>query len=136
MRLKQRRRRPAPESTVPLINIVFLMLIFFLFAGTITRDDAGRIEPASSIAEDDRIRSTDALIVDAQGDFFHRNEQVTLEELVAGLDAKDAEAGDADRPFLLAPDAGLPAAKLKETLEALKGAGIDKITLITLRKGQ
>lgn len=136
MRLKQRPRRPAPESTVPLINIVFLMLIFFLFAGTITRDDAGRIEPPSSIADDERIRSTDALIVDAQGGFFHRNAQVTLEELVAGRDAKDAEAGDASRPFLLAPDAGLPAAKLKETLGALKGAGIDKITLITLRKGQ
>lgn len=132
MRLKQRPRRPAPETTVPLINIVFLMLIFFLFAGTITRDDAGRIEPPSSIAEDEKIRSTDALIVDAQGNFFHRNAQVTLDGMTAGGGGAD----DASRPFLLAPDAGLPAARLKETLAELKKAGITNITLITLRKQQ
>ncbi len=40
MRMKSPQRREPPENTIPLINVVFLMLIFFLFAGSVARDDA------------------------------------------------------------------------------------------------
>ncbi|MEL7528591.1 MAG: biopolymer transporter ExbD, partial [Pseudomonadota bacterium] len=53
MRMRQQQRRDPPENTIPLINVVFLMLIFFLFAGSIARDDARKIEPPLNILEDE-----------------------------------------------------------------------------------
>ncbi|MEP4474200.1 MAG: biopolymer transporter ExbD, partial [Lentilitoribacter sp.] len=35
MRLERRHKQKQQENTIPLINVVFLMLVFFLIAGTI-----------------------------------------------------------------------------------------------------
>jgi len=132
MRLRRRPKRPLPDNTVPLINIVFLMLIFFLFAGTVTRDDAARIETPESVTEDERIRSTGALVIDADGKLFHGSDETGIEDRVAAFQQTDALEG----PLLIAPDARLPAAALKDVLTKLNAAGAKDIVLITRRKAQ
>ena len=87
MRLKRPVRRTPPENTIPLINVVFLMLIFFLFAGSIARDDARRMEPPVDITEDESIRSTGALIIDRDGHTHAQDTEISVE---AWLEAKRA----------------------------------------------
>ena len=62
MKLRPISSRPAPENTIPLINVVFLMLIFFLFAGSVAKDDARRIDPPVNIAEDVQYMATGQIL--------------------------------------------------------------------------
>jgi len=128
MRLKHQLRWEPPENTIPLINVVFLMLIFFLFAGSIARDDARRVEPPFNILEDETIRSTGALIISMDGTTFAGETQVSVAEWVSN------RQGDGE-PLKVAADGGLKADHLEKVLSELKAAGRADIVLIT-RRGQ
>jgi len=130
MRLKSRQRRAPPENTIPLINVVFLMLIFFLFAGSIARDDARRIEPPLNILEDETIRSTGALILTPDGKTFAGEQEMSVADWLAQKQADpDAEGG----PLKVAADGTLKANELGKILSELKAGGRSDIVLITRR---
>ena len=129
MRMRQQQRRDPPENTIPLINVVFLMLIFFLFAGSIARDDARKIEPPLNILEDETIRSTGALVLDPEGRTFAGEDEVTVADWLASKDGDD----EADGPLKVAADGTLKADQLEKILEELKAAGREDIVLITRR---
>jgi biopolymer transport protein ExbD len=129
MRMRQQHKREPAESTIPLINVVFLMLIFFLFAGSIAKDDARQIEPPLNILEDETIRSTGALIVDPEGKTFSGETEVTVVDWLA-----EQEAGEeADGPLKIAADGTLKADALEKVIQDLKAAGRTDIVLITRR---
>lgn len=130
MRMKRPSRRTPPENTIPLINVVFLMLIFFLFAGSIARDDAREVEPPVDIVEDENLRSTGALIIDQEGKLHAQDAETTVEAWLEAHKASDL----AEEPLKLAADGALAADKLEEVLKALADAGETNIVLIT-RKG-
>jgi biopolymer transport protein ExbD len=125
MRLKPPRHREPPENTVPLINVVFLMLIFFLFAGSLARDDARRIAPPLNILQDETIRSTGALVIDGQGRTFAGDTEVPVVDWLA-----QKEDGG---PMKIAADGDLKADALEKILGDLKAAGRSDIVLITRR---
>ena len=54
-------------SLIPLINIVFLLLIFFMVVGTITAPDAFPVDPP--VSQQSRLEEADALqlLIDAEG---------------------------------------------------------------------
>ncbi len=69
-----RRRRSAPESALPLINVVFLLIVFFLVAGRLAPNaasalaDAGTDKPAAlrvRVDANNRVRWNEALLDDA-----------------------------------------------------------------------
>jgi len=126
------RRKPASDSTIPLINIVFLMLIFFLFAGSISRDDARDIVAPESIAEDEAVRATGALVIAEDGSLTHEGVPTDLDAYLRVL-AGERAAQEAPSPVRVAADRALPAARLKEVLARLGAAGIGDVVLITQR---
>jgi biopolymer transport protein ExbD len=132
MRLKLPQRREPPENTIPLINVVFLMLIFFLFAGSVARDDARKIEPPLNILEDETIRSTGALIIDQQGRTFAGDTEIGVADWLATR----GEADGTNSPVKVAADGFLKADALKKVLHDLKDAGRTDIVLITRRGSQ
>ena len=132
MRLKLPVRRTPPENTIPLINVVFLMLIFFLFAGSIARDDARRMRPPIDITDDESIRSTGALIIDRDGHTHAQDTEISIE---AWLEARKY-AGEAGDPLKIAADGNLPADKLEEVLAVLSEAGGANVVLITRKSAR
>lgn len=135
MRMKSQTRREPPENTIPLINVVFLMLIFFLFAGSVAKDDARRIEPPMNILEDETIRSTGALIVDQEGRVFADDVETTVTDWLAGREVSGEGAGEGE-PIKIAADGVLKADALEAVLSELKEAGGKNIVLITRRGTQ
>lgn len=132
MKLSAKPERRPPENTIPLINVVFLMLIFFLFAGSIARDDARRVEPPIDMVEDEVIRSTDALVIDRGGELYSRGEPVELESWVAVAKTADGPMAPG-MPIKIAADGDLPADRLEEIMKQLKQDGLEDIVLITRR---
>jgi len=118
-------RRKA-EPTVALINVVFLMLVFFLVAGQISapfeRDlrlvDA---ETRPAAAPDD------ALAVLADGRTLWRGAETAPEDFAA------AQLGATGGELRLMPDRALPAGLLLEIAARLRAAGATEVRIVTLR---
>lgn len=114
-------RRQA-EPTIALINIVFLMLIFFLIAGSI----APRPDPDIALVSLSGITTEpprDALVLLPDGSLRLEGVAVDLPEAVARL------AGT-DRVRLL-PDRAAPAERLVEVAQAFRAAGTPELVIVT-----
>ncbi len=139
-------KQPA-ENTIALINIVFLMLIFFLIAGSLTPP----LDPDVDLIDTTDARPVDpplALFVTSKGELRYQGETVSVAAFVAQLQADDqpiaAASSDGDvgadlpqRPAVrLAADGELAATRLVGVIDELKQAGAGRITIVTERKLQ
>lgn len=116
--------RPRGEPTIALINIVFLMLIFFLIAGSLAPRPDGDVVLVS-LAGITTEPPSDALVMLADGGLRHAG---------AGLSREDAlvRFADAERVRLL-PDRDAPAGALVALAQALRAAGVAELVIVTER---
>jgi len=125
MRLDPTAPRRRPESIVPMINVVFLLLIFFLMSAQIAPPDPVEVSPPAA-PQDAAIGAGVTLFVGADGVVAFRDLRGE-----AALDAALAAAGDGD-PFHLRADAGVPAARVAALVARIAAAGRDgALTLVT-----
>jgi biopolymer transport protein ExbD len=128
MRLAKRTsNRAKPEPTIALINIVFLMLIFFIVAAQIAPPLDGEVELVSTDSLDNR-QPPDALVVMPDGLMKYRGALVTPAHYVT---IKQESAPDDIKEIRLVPDRELPAAKLIDIGRELRCLGAEKIMLVT-----
>ena len=126
-------RKPA-ENTIALINVVFLMLIFFLIAGTLAPSADRQVEMVS-LSEDDPAAPPDMLFIREDGSLSWRGEALGDATQAAAFLAQAAGGLPGEEKVLrVAPDRNLPAVRLIETLEALKAADMAKVVLVTKRE--
>jgi biopolymer transport protein ExbD len=125
--MKPLRRRSEREPTIALINIVFLMLIFFLVAGTLARP----LDPDLQLVRTrdlERTTPADALVFHADGNMEWQGEPVAdVAALVARL------PDDSKQRLRVVPDRELPASRLVEIGRALRAAGAERVVIVTER---
>ncbi|WP_299195229.1 biopolymer transporter ExbD [uncultured Amphritea sp.] len=131
------KRRPQnDDNMIPLINVVFLMLIFFMIAGQVQPSDAVPIElPGSVIAPNLDDSGSVELLVSATGTLFIDGRQLSINELSQSLSSKVDQTKDANsfRVHIKA-DASLEAQTLQEILRNIKAAGLTHVSLITRKQ--
>lgn len=120
-----RRRRDAEDNVLPLINVVFLLLIFFMVAGTLVQEPPFAVEPPASSHAGSRDSEPLYLALGAHGQLAWEGKEIDREALVAELSARPEKALQvrADRAF--------PAHELTSLLADLNEAGIAQIQLLT-----
>lgn len=124
MRRRQSTRR---EPTIALINVVFLMLVFFLVAGTV----APQLDPDLTLVQTEELEGRappDTLVIHADGTLSYRGTPVASpQEFAAGLSAEDRVA------IRVVPDRDLPAVDLVGIAGALRAAGAERVLVVTQR---
>ncbi|WP_417411607.1 ExbD/TolR family protein [Hoeflea sp.] len=120
-------RRAKPEPTIALINIVFLMLIFFIVAAQIAPPLEGELNLVSTADLDNR-EPPDALVVMPDGLMKYRGALVTPAHYFT---IKQESAPDDLKAIRLVPDRELSAVKLIEIGTELRSLGAEKIMLVT-----
>lgn len=119
--LNHRRRRG--ENIVPMINVVFLLLIFFLMTAQIVPPAPFDVTPPRSTAADPAAEP-DTLYLSATGALAY--EGAFGEDALAALGARDSTV-----PLTLRADASLSAVTLATLLPKLAAAGVRETRLIT-----
>ncbi len=123
-------RKPRIEM-LPLIDIVFLLLVFFIYAmlSMAVHRSLPVSLPVSSSAETDRILNL-TVSVRQNGDIFFDNSKVSLAELQAVLLARSKNA-ETDNPVQvdLFADKGLSYQELYRVLDSIRSAGIANVSL-------
>ncbi|ORE90796.1 biopolymer transporter ExbD [Acuticoccus yangtzensis] len=146
-----RRRRAEHESTIPLINVVFLLLVFFLVAGTLSAPRDPSVELARAAAFDPAALDPRAVYVDAAGALRVAGRVVDASAAVAAVRAAAAAAGgtgaaaggdgtevaaqgDGAAALIVVPDRTLEAPLLLTRLAELRAAAGDlAIRILTER---
>ncbi len=106
---------------IALINVVFLMLVFFLVAGTLAPPLDPRLTLVRAAALD-AAAPPDGVVVLADGTMLMRGAPVSF--------AGAAAAGGIVR---LVPDRDLPAADLVRIARGMRAAGAEAVVLVTER---
>lgn len=130
MKIKVPRRKRVRIEMIPLMDLLFLLLVFFMYAMLSMAVHRGLPVhlPASDAAETNSERSL-AISVKADGTVFVDREPVALSDLTALLAASAAEAGGAARGVFLFADRDLPFQNLFEVLDRIRAAGLSRISL-------
>lgn len=132
------RKDRTDESLIPLINIVFLILIFFMIAGRMEAPDPIRVDPPVSSSPTRPAPPQLTLVLAADGRIAAEGEILESQRLGEWLaqgrlrSSADIEAGDQTPEITLKADMGVRARQLRSVLNTLRRAGVRKITLLTV----
>jgi len=115
-----------PENTLPLINIVFLLLIFFMIAGAIEKADLFDITPPESQALEEKSGTPIEIAINQHGRFATAGNEYSMEDLVKHL----KRAPNKERSIEIKADAALDTRKLLDFLSELKKQNFMRVTLL------
>ena len=138
MRIRQsplnsnKRSRNDDDAVMPLINVVFLLLIFFMIAGTLTSTDPFEISPPSSSSSVNEEIGTLTLLVGPNGELALDGEMVPQSDLESALAARLLE--NPEIVLRLKADGGAKANDIIEVMEVIRAAGADELNLLTLEE--
>ncbi|WP_339949943.1 biopolymer transporter ExbD [uncultured Albimonas sp.] len=125
MRLDAPQPRPPVESVTPMINVVFLLLIFFLMTATIAPPAPFEVELPAAEAEPGAAETPRTLHLAADGRMAFGDARGE-----AALHAA-AEAGrDAQTPLALRADGAIEAAALARVLTRLGERGVARADIV------
>ncbi len=121
------------NSVIPLINVVFLMLIFFMVAGQIQKSDPIQVTPPNSINETRPENDPDAMIVmGANGDIYLNDDLVQLENIEQTLTGLFEGSADPQAFWVqIKADGDLDIASLRPLFSAIRRSGLTKVSVAT-----
>jgi len=126
VKFSAQRRPRRNENVVPLINVVFLLLIFFMLTSTLRPPEATSIElPTTASADATRPdRNLPVLVLDSTGGIVWGDRMLSQTEV-----RKLSAAGGLE----IRADRDVPARVFLPLLEQLNEAGVPDIELVTRR---
>ncbi|WP_299392680.1 biopolymer transporter ExbD [Pelagibius sp.] len=130
MQFQPPRPRNDDERILPLINIVFLLLIFFMLGGRFSATDPFQITPPRSVSEGPA--ATQDLVVQMAADGRLAVNGTLLDR--SALEAQVARrlAGAEGVQVRLKADGGASALQVVAVMELLREAGVERLQLLTV----
>lgn len=129
------RRRPADEDQriLPLINVVFLLLVFFMVAGQLTKTDAVKIEPPLSDSKKEVAEPPLQILIAADGRIVLGGTVIAPEALSGKLSTLlNAHGGTAHGGTVhVKADGAVDAVTVIAVLDRIKAAGATQVNLLT-----
>ncbi len=129
-----RQERDEPEVNISaLIDVVFLLLIFFMISTTFERQTALKIDlPESSKQSSQAVEKSLEVVIDAQGRMYVGDKAlVNSQRATLRAALLEATAGDTDQPVTLRADAQTPHHFVVTVMDELGRLGIYNISIAT-----
>ncbi|MEO0446731.1 MAG: biopolymer transporter ExbD [Verrucomicrobiota bacterium] len=128
MARRKRTETPVSFQITPMIDMTFLLLVFFMITSTLTEQkvnlDIRLPEATAAILPDDPSRR-DVINIDDQGNYYLADDVVSKEELKAYLKKRYG----VNTPYMvyLRADKNTPASKTSEFMEIATESGVDRV---------
>lgn len=125
MRRKTKKRTLATPDLTPLIDVVFLLLIFFMLVTTFDKYGSFKLELPKANINSVTTEDMDEIIIDSKGEYYFKHgknsEKLSLTQFSEKLKGVDR--------VIITADKKLPYEKIILTMEELKKVGIDRVEL-------
>jgi len=132
MRLPRRLDEEGGLVLTPLIDMVFLTLIFFMLNATLSLNPAIRVDLPEAYTAQAVLQEEIVVTVSPEGTVYVGKNQVTPERLSTELKKEMARLNS--RRLLLQADQNLPYRRLVEIMDLARLAGIETVALVTAPK--
>jgi biopolymer transport protein ExbD len=134
--LRPRRREEPDINLAPLIDVVFLLLIFFMVSTTF--NDSGRLRLELPTAQGEPARADEIelleVVIDVSGRFYVADRQVQGTDANALMRAvREAVGTEPELPALITADAKTPHQAVMTALDALGRSGLRGVAFATSR---
>ena len=140
MKFKRQRSQEVGVDLTPLIDVVFLLLIFFMVSTTFTRESHLQIElpeasgepapPASEVEQIDVVINADDQYI-LNGRSLVNNRRETLERGVQEL-----AGGNHSLPFIITADARTPHEYVVRAMDVAGRLGFSRLSITTEREAE
>ncbi len=121
-------------NLTPLIDVVFLLLIFFMVSTTFDRHAKLKVElPEASAKTEQQLEEPVVLSIDAKGNYFIDDRQVVntqLETLKIALQKTIADKKDVS--LVLRADANTPHQSVVRAMDAASQLGLTRLSIATI----
>ena len=138
MKFRSAERDPPEISLTPLIDVVFLLLIFFMVSTTFERHSELSIElPEASAEKNMRDDAIIDVVIDAGGSVYVEGRPLAdprLEHLQRAL--AEASAGLDSPPVVIGADARTPHQSVVTVMDAARRAGLYRLTFAARRSAE
>ncbi len=132
---RPRRLQDQENSMIPLINVVFLLLAFFMILGQIESTDAVKLEPPHSLSRKAQGEYSAILLVTANQSLHLNNRPLKAGQLAGQIRRLLEQAANPQSVrVLVKADGSLPAAELRQVLARLRAGGLLRVSLATKAK--
>ncbi len=130
----QRRRHSVLVDMTPLIDVVFLLLIFFMVSTTFDKQTQLKVDlpQASAAPEEQEEQKVIEIVVDRQGHYYLNDQELVshdLETLERAL--KKAADGKLDTPIRVTSDRQAPFQAVITVMDAAGRLGMDHLSFLT-----
>ena len=117
------------DNLLPLVNIIFLLLIFFMLAGVIAKQkEMYDIDLASAVIDEYVEKDKHILFIKSNGEIIFNDEAITIKTLDEKLKSID------DKNIIIAADKLVTTGKLNNILIKLNKNKISNVTLLSNEK--
>ena len=117
-------------NLIPMINIIFLLLIFFMLTGTIQMRQKSLISKPKSIYSQDQDLSNESAIlftIDMEGNYYLDNQKLSLEKVSEEISKKKKT-----KKIFLDLDKRSKIIDLNKVIKIIKDSGFNKIFIRTV----
>ncbi len=125
-------RRPSPElNLTPLIDVVFLLLIFFMVSTTFDKESRIKVELPQAATQDQRDKQDTVLdiTIDVKGRFYVNQNEVINTETATLMGAIEKAVKDRrDLPVIISADASTPYQAVVKAMDAASQLGFENMT--------
>jgi biopolymer transport protein ExbD/biopolymer transport protein TolR len=130
----RRRDSEAPRvDLTPMVDVVFLLLIFFMISTTFVETPGLSINlPKSSARQVEKEKREVRVYMRADGGIFLEQQEVELSELIEKLRGYDEKA--VETTFLLMADKDVKHGSVVQVMDSAKAAGFIKLAIATEKK--
>ena len=128
---KKNKKKRLP-NLVPLINIVFLLLIFFMLSGTLTKKDFFEVSPPESNTGASAEAPELVILISKDNKIALDNKPIKVNELEAIL-SKELENRNIEE-VLIKADGNAKSGILSKVIKHIRNAGIKRAAIVTQNK--
>ena len=133
MKIKQVSTTNHSENILPLVNVVFLLLIFFMLAGAFSKPDLFEVVVPSAENDNAADRKVLTILMNENGEIALDQSILSEEELIKTV-SNEFESGSLVQLQLKA-DANMNATRLIDVMELLSNTELSSIHLLTVAPG-
>jgi biopolymer transport protein ExbD len=117
------------EKIIPMINIIFLLLMFFLIMGNISELVREDVIPPRSSSAGVLVSAPAQWILARDGTIIMQEQEMRLNQVVAWL---AAPGNSLPKRVVLRVDGGAMSGALLPLMDLMRDHGVDKISLVTI----
>ena len=134
MRRKSKANDEAEINITPMLDIVFIMLIFFIVTTSFVKEKGLEVSRPSNSPPKEIVKKKGQIVVkiDANGNISMKGRMLERKAVVANLERENAEKPDSPLIIAAHPDADTDA--LVIILDAAEAVGVDSVSVATTRQ--